>query len=150
MGGAAGASVGGTYLNYLMDKEDSTYSDLIRQPAGGLISLSGMGGAMTLEPVMYEFTYTNHSARGVLPMGIGSPPIFSNGNNSVTNVQAGMFAGGGPLFSNSSNSYWGLAGVGGLGGGGGAALGMGGASDYWNVGGQGGGGCVLIEVLEYK
>ena len=73
-----------------------------------------------------------------------------NGNQSITHIQAGIFAGGGPLLSNSSNSYWGLAGVGGLGGGGGAVLGMGGASDYWNVGGQGGVGCVLIEVLEYK
>ena len=66
------------------------------------------------------------------------------------NIQAGAFAGGGPSLSNTSSSYWGLGGTGGLGGGGGASLGMASSSDYWNVGGQGGGGCVLIEVLEYK
>ena len=84
-------------------------------------------------------------------MGVGAPPIYVlTGSDSIMNVQAGIFAGGGPMLSNTGSSYWGLAGVGGLGGGGGAALGMASASDYWNVGGQGGGGCVLIEVLEYK
>ena len=83
-------------------------------------------------------------------MGVGSPPIYIVGNTSITHIQAGIFAGGGPLLSSSTSSYWGCAGVGGLGGGGGASLSLGGASDRWNTTGQGGGGCVLIEVLEYK
>tara|TARA_E500000081_G_scaffold136645_1_gene150675 strand:- start:294 stop:1349 length:1056 start_codon:yes stop_codon:yes gene_type:complete len=150
MAAASGASIGGTYLNFLVDEYDSTYSDLIRQPAGGLISLSSMGGGTHLEHSPYNFQYSSDSIRGALPMGIGSPPFYSSGNQSINNIQAGIFAGGGPSLSNTTASYWGLAGTGGLGGGGGASLGMAGASDYWNVGGQGGGGCVLIEVLEYK
>ena len=152
MAGASGASVGGTYLNFIMDQYDTTYSDLIRQPAGGLISLSSMGGGTHLETANYNFTFDSDSSQGSLPMGVGGPPIYNLGSpdTSVTSIQAGIFAGGGPLLSSSGNTRWGCAGVGGLGGGGGASLGMGGASDRWNVAGQGGGGCVLIEVLEYK
>ena len=116
MAGASGASIGGTYLNFLMDQYDTTYSDLIRQPAGGLISLSSMGGATHLETRNYNFVADNECNQGALPMGVGSPPVYSSGNQSITHIQAGIFAGGGPLLSNSSNSYWGLAGVGGLGG----------------------------------
>ena len=150
MAGASGASVGGTYLNFHIDQYDTTYSDLVRQPAGGLISLSGMGGGTHVETQAYEFDYDNNASQGALPMGVGGPPIYNNGNVSVTSIQAGIFAGGGPSLSNSSSSYWGAAGIGGLGGGGGASLGMASSADYWNVGGQGGGGCVLIQVLEYK
>ena len=150
MAAASGASVGGTYLNFLVDSADSTYSDIIRQPAGGLISLSSMGGGTHLETTNYGFSYDNDSSQGALPMGVGAPPIYIAGNTSMTHIQAGAFAGGGPLLSSSGSGNWGLAGVGGLGGGGGASLGMASSSDYWNVGGQGGGGCVLIEVLEYK
>ena len=150
MAAASGASIGGTYLNFLVDSADSTYSDLIRQPAGGLISLSSMGGGTHLEHSPYNFQFSSDSIRGALPMGIGSPPFYSNGNQSISNIQAGIFAGGGPSLSYTNSSYWGLAGTGGLGGGGGASLGMASSADYWNVGGQGGGGCVLIEVLEYK
>jgi len=152
MAGASGASVGGTYLNFIMDQYDTTYSDLIRQPAGGLISLSSMGGGTHLETANYNFTFDSDSNQGSLPMGVGGPPIYNLGSpdTSVTSIQAGIFAGGGPLLSSSGNTRWGCAGVGGLGGGGGASLGMAGASDRWNVAGQGGGGCILIEVLEYK
>ncbi len=133
-----------------MDEYDTAYSDIVRQPAGGLISLSSMGGGTHLETTSYGFTHDNESSQGALPMGVGGPPQYQLGETSMTQIQAGIFAGGGPLLSTSSSSRWGLAGVGGLGGGGGASLGMAAASDRWNVGGQGGGGCVIIEVLEYK
>lgn len=151
MAAASGASIGGTYLNFFIDQYDTTYSDIIRQPAGGLISLSGMGGGTHAETNNYGFYYDNDSSQGALPMGVGAPPIYYIGDStSITNIQAGIFAGGGPLMTTSSSTRWGAAGVGGLGGGGGASLGMAGTTDRWNTSGQGGGGCVLIEVLEYK
>ena len=150
MGAASGASVGGTYLNFRVDDDDTIYSDLIRTPAGGLLSLSSMGGSTHVESINYEFNWDQSSVHGALPAGLGGPPIFNNGNQSIQNIQAGAFAGGGPVLSSTSSSYWGLGGSGGIGGGGGAGLGMGQQANNMAIAGQGGIGCVLIEVLEYK
>lgn len=148
MGG--GASVGGTYLNFRIDSGDTTYSDLVRTTAGGFISLSGMGGGSHTENRAYEYNAGNDSVQGSLPMGVGGPPIYNNGNVSITNIQAGAFAGGGATASATSNSYWALGSPGGIGGGGGATLSMNASGAQWGITGQGGVGCVLIEVLEYK
>ena len=147
---AGGASVGGTYLNFRADSGDSTYSDLIRTTAGGFINLSGMGGGSHMETVLYEYGHDNDSVQGSLPMGVGGPPIFNNGNVSITNIQAGAFAGGGATASSTYSSYWAFGSPGGIGGGGGGTISMVASGDQWGITGQGGVGCVLIEVLEYK
>ena len=147
---AGGASVGGTYLNFRIDSGDTTYSDLVRTTAGGFISLSGMGGGSHSENRVYEYNAGSETAQGSLPMGVGGPPIYNNGNVSITNIQAGAFAGGGATASATSSSYWALGSPGGIGGGGGGTLSMNASGAQWGITGQGGVGCVLIEVLEYK